>query len=291
LRSVIPEGVVDIDGLLQRAEDAKVSVFDRGFLYGDSAFEAMRTYGRKPFRQREHVERLERSCRLLRIELPLALDALEQRIAGAIAASGLPECYLRIMVTRGVGSLGLDLSQARRPSVVVYALALNVPDVSLYREGIAVALVSTLRSTDGGPAAGAKASNYLASLLALDDARQRGCQEAILLGSRGEVLEGTTTNVFVVRGGELCTPPCTQEILEGITRRTVLELARERALACCERVLLGSELVGADEVFVTSSVRELVPVVRVDDRPIGDGKPGLVFAALHAAYRGRAAGG
>jgi branched-chain amino acid aminotransferase len=282
-----PEGVVDIDGVLQPAADARISVFDRGFLYGDSAFETLRTYGGRPFRQREHLERLARSCRLLRMELPLALEALEQRMARACAASGFADCYLRMLVTRGVGSMGLDLALGRTPSIVIYALALKLPPERVYRDGIAVGLVRTLRATDANAATGAKTSNYLASALALDDVRARGGEEAIIIGSRGEVLEGTTSNVFAVIDGELHTPALDADILEGITRRTVLELARASGLACHERELLPDELRGASEVFITSSIREIVPVVRVDAAVIGDGKPGPQVAALSAAYRRR----
>lgn len=284
---MIPEGVVDFDGVLQPAAEAKISVFDRGFLYGDSAFEALRTYRGKPFRQRDHLERLVRSCQILRMELPLSLPELDQRIARAIAATGLTECYLRIVVTRGIAPMGLDLLHARRPSVLVYALVLKLPEPRVYRDGIAVGLVRTLRSTDASAVTGAKASNYLASALALDDVKARGGEEAIILGSRGEVLEGTTSNVFVVRDGELCTPALSAGILEGITRRTVLELAKKRGLVCREQELRPEELLGAREVFITSSIRELVPVVRVEDTVIGDGKPGPELAALSAAYRQR----
>jgi branched-chain amino acid aminotransferase len=283
----IPDGVVDIDGVLHAAAEARISVFDRGFLYGDSAFEALRTYQGRGFLQRDHLERLARSCKILRLPLSLSLEALEQRIARAVTASGLAECYLRLVVTRGVATLGLDLSDAQQPSVLVYALALKLPHPKTYQEGIAVGLVRTLRSTDATPAAGAKASNYLAAALALDDVKARGCQEAILLGSRGEVLEGTTSNIFFVKGGELHTPALSAGILEGITRRTVLVLAKEHGLSCHEGELFPDDLYRADEVFITSSIREIVPVVRVETAVIGDGKPGPWVARLSAAYKQR----
>jgi branched-chain amino acid aminotransferase len=288
---MIPDGVVDVDGVLWPAAEARISVFDRGFLYGDGAFEALRTYGGKGFRQREHLLRLAESCRLLRMALPVSLEVLAQRVERAIAASGFAECYLRIAVTRGVAKMGLDLGQAKQPSVLVYALKLTPPEPSLYRDGIAVGFVRVQRSTDATSAAGAKATNYLASVLALDDAKQRGCLEVIILGSRGEVLEGSTSNVFAVHAGVLCTPPLSAGILSGITRRTVLELAEQNSLRCEERELLADELCAAQEVFITSSIRELVPVVRVDEATIGDGKPGPVIGSLLAAYRRRAAAG
>jgi branched-chain amino acid aminotransferase len=287
---MIPQGVVDVDGVLWPAAEARISVFDRGFLYGDGAFEALRTYGGKAFRQQEHLERLAQSCRLLRMALPISLELLAQRVERAVAATGFAECYLRVVVTRGIAKLGLDLAEARQPSVLVYALSLSPPDLSLYRDGIAVGLVQMLRSTEATSAQGAKATNYLASVLALDDVKQRGCLEAVILGSHGEVLEGSTSNVFAVRAGVLTTPPLSAGILDGITRRTVLELAKQGGLDCEERELLADELRGSQEVFITSSIRELVPVVRVDDARIGDGKPGPVVGSLIAAYRRRTAG-
>jgi branched-chain amino acid aminotransferase len=282
---VIPNGVVDIDGVLVPARDAKISVFDRGLLYGDSAFEALRTYAKKPHHGREHVERLARSCGRLRMAMPVPLELVELRIAQAIARSGLPECYLRLLVTRGAGAMGLDLRPDMRGSMLVYALELSLPDAVVYRHGIAAGLAQVQRATDMGPATGAKASNYLASLLALDDVRGRGLQEAIILGARGEVLEGATSNVFAVRAGELHTPPLSAGILEGITRRVVLGLAAKLGIICHERELLPQDLTGADEVFLTSSIRELVPVVRIEQTPVFNGLPGPIFGALHAAYR------
>jgi branched-chain amino acid aminotransferase len=282
---MLPRGVVDIDGTLMPAEQATISVFDRGFLYGDSAFEVARTYGKRAFRLREHLERLDRSCGRLRIVLPVALGELERRVVAAVAAAGEPECYLRIVVTRGIGTLGLDLANVRSPSVLIYALQLHVPEARFYEEGIAVGLVQTQRVLDETSAVGAKASNYLASLLALDEVKQRGCQEAVILSASGEVLEGATSNVFAVRRGELHTPEVSAGILEGITRRSVLELARAHGLVVHERTLRPNDLDSADEVFITSSIRELMPVVKVDEAVVGKGTPGPVWARLHAAYR------
>lgn len=280
-------GVVDIDGTLMAAAEATVSVFDRGFLYGDSAFEALRTYDKKPFRGREHVARLLRSCERLRIPLPLDGAAIERRLAAAIDASGLAECYLRIVVTRGVAPLGADFTLASHPSVLVYALELKLPDPSFYRDGIAVGLVRTQRATDGNAAAGAKASNYLTSLLALDEVKRRGCQEAVIVSAQGELLEGATSNLFIVQAEGLATPPLSAGILEGITRREVLSVAEERGIPCRERKLEAGDLAAASEAFITSSIREIVPVVRADEISIGSCKPGRVTLALLDAYRAR----
>jgi len=281
------EGAVWIDGVLQPAQEARVSVFDRGFLYGDSAFEVMRTYDRRPFREAAHLARLRRSCERLLIALRQSDQQLSEIVASTITASGLPECYVRVMVTRGVGPMNIDLAQATTPSVLVFALPLTPLAASVYANGIAVGLSRASRATDGTRAVGAKTSNYLGSVMALHEVKQRGAQEALILGPSGEVIEGATSNVFVVRAGELITPPIDAGILAGITRQTVLELAAEQALPVRETQLHPSDLYQADEVFITSTVREVVPVVRVDDKLIGDGKPGPISARVLAAYRAK----
>lgn len=279
------EGSVCIDGRLCSAADARISVFDRGFLYGDSAFEVMRTYGKLPFRLREHLSRLERSCERLLIPFTLSGHGVERDIARTIAASGFAECNVRVMVTRGVGPMGIDLSEARTPCVLVFALRLQPLPASAYEQGVSVGLAHAARATDGTRASGAKSSNYLGSVLALHEVRQRGCHEALIVGPHGEVVEGATSNVFLVRDGALITPPIEAGILAGITRQTVLEIAAQSALPVHETQVHPADLYHAEEVFITSTVREIVPVVRVDDVQIGDGRPGPIAARLLAAYR------
>jgi branched-chain amino acid aminotransferase len=285
------EGAVSIDGQLFAAADARISVFDRGFLYGDSAFEVMRTYGRKAFRERDHLERLRRSCE--RLLLPIATGPTEwsATVGETIAASGLPECNVRVMVTRGVGPLGLDLSDARSPSLLCFALPLRPYPAEFYEDGVAVGLSHAARATDGTRAVGAKTSNYLGSVLALHEVKRTGAHEAIIVGPNGEIVEGATSNVFLARGGELATPPIEAGILAGITRKTVLELAGTLGLRVHETQLHPQDLYRADEVFITSTVREIVPVVRVDDLVVGDGRPGPCARRLLEAYRAQAARG
>lgn len=285
------KGAVWIDGVLQRAEEARVSVFDRGFLYGDSAFEVMRTYQKRPFRELAHLDRLRGSCERLLIALSLGNAELSEIIASTIAAAGLPECYVRVMVTRGVGPMNIDLAQATRPCVLVFALPLSTLPTSVYDAGIAVGLSRAARATDGTRAVGAKTSNYLGSVMALHEVRQRGCQEALVLGASGEVIEGATSNVFIVRDGQLLTPPIESGILAGITRQTVIEVAAQQSVAVRETHLYPPDLYRADEVFITSTVREVVPVVRVDDMEIGDGRPGPVTVRMLAGYRAQTASG
>jgi branched-chain amino acid aminotransferase len=285
------EGAVSIDGQLFAAADARVSVFDRGFLYGDSVFEVMRTYGLRPFREHDHLARLERSCE--RLLLPVATGPKEWsvEVRRAIEASKLPECNVRVMVTRGVGPLGLDLSEAKNPSLLCFALPLHTQPEAVYENGVAVGLSHAARATDGTRAVGAKTSNYLGSVLALHEVKRRSnCHEAIIVGPNGEIVEGATSNVFLVRGGALLTPPIEAGILAGITRKTVLELAAELSLPVHETQLHPHDMYGADEVFITSTVREIVPVVKVDDLQVGGGKPGPISKQLLAAYREKARG-
>jgi branched-chain amino acid aminotransferase len=279
------EGSVCIDGEVGPARDARISVFDRGFLYGDSAFEVMRTYAGRPFREREHLQRLRASCERLLISLAASGDELARDVRRTIQASQLPECYVRVMVTRGVGPMNIDLTEARTPSVLIFALPLRELPVTMYEQGVAVGLCHAARATDGTRAMGAKTSNYLSSVLALHEVKQRGCHEALIVGPHGEVIEGATSNVFVVRDGLLVTPPAEAGILVGITRQTVIALAARLQLQVHETQLHPADLYRAEEVFITSTVREIVPVVRVDDVVVGNARPGPITQRLLAAYR------
>jgi len=283
------EGLIDVDGVLTAAREAKVSALDRGFLYGDSAFEVMRTYDGRAFHQDQHLRRLAGSCERLRIPMPIALSELAVRVQRAVDGARvkllMPDCYVRVTVTRGVGELGIRLPLNPKPSVLVYALPLDPPSSTVYEQGIEVGLVHVGRATDGTSAAGAKTSNYLTSVLALDDVRQRGAQEAIVVGVQGELIEGATSNLFIVRKGELQTPPLSSGILAGITRAAILELADKLHIPHREQSLSSADLYGADEAFITSTVRELVPVVRADGVTIGSGAPGAIFGRLLTAYR------
>lgn len=278
-------GVVLVDGEVVEAERARVSALDRGFLYGDAAFEVFRTYGGVPFREHAHLQRLLASCALLRIPFGDGVPSLSAAVHAALRGSGLPECYVRVVVTRGVGPLGIDPTEARSPSLLVYALPLSLPSAEVYTRGVSVGLARFRRPTDGTAAAGAKTSNYLASVLAVADARAAGHHEALITDGAGHVIEGATSNVFVLHGDELRTPPADAGILVGITRAVVLELALAAGLRCVEAPVTEASLRAADEVFITSSIRELVPVVRIEEANVGSGEPGPVAARLLAAYR------
>jgi branched-chain amino acid aminotransferase len=272
-----------VDGELLAPEEAKVSVYDRGFLYGDSVFETIRTYGGRPFALEEHVRRLERSSELVGIDLPVAPSVLAEEIERAIVAGGNEETYVRVMITRGVGPLGLDPTHVARAFRVIFIEPLTPLPVAMYRDGVSVITYRTERASDA--AHGAKVGNYLAGMMALRVARKTGAHEALILDVAGRVTEGTTSNVFIVRGQTIFTPPDDAGILLGITRAKIIELAPQIGLSVKFSPLTVMELLAADEVFLSSSIREILPVVRIDGTQVGQAKPGPTTRALHAAFR------
>jgi branched-chain amino acid aminotransferase len=278
--------LASIDGTIHQPEDAKISVYDRGFLYGDSVFETIRTYGGEPFALPDHMARLERSAERVGIEMPIPAADFAMEIRRAVRAARNPESYARAMLTRGSGPVGLDPALAAAPLRVVLVEPLNPPPAAFYRDGVAVVTVRTERAGDAAQG-GAKVGNYLASLLALRTAKAAGAHEALILDASGHVIEGTTSNVFLVRGGEIVTPPEQAGILPGITRAHLLEIAAEIGRPVRLAAVTPADLAAADEVFLSSSIREVLPVIRVDANVVGDGRPGPVTRALHAAFRAR----
>jgi len=288
----MPETVVFMDGVRSSAEGATVSVFDRGFLYGDSVFETMRTYGRRLFALDEHMARLERSAERVLIRLPLALPAFTREVVEAVASVNNDESFARVMLTRGRGeSLGLDPGLAQSPLRVVIVGPLKAIPEQKYEEGIAVITHHAPRLADGTGAAGAKVGNYLAAVLAIDEARRVGAEEALFVDAEQRVLEGSTSNVFAVKGGRLLTVPEELGILSGITRAHVLKLAAQLGISTEIREIGKNELYECDELFISSSIREVLPVVSVDGRRVGSGRPGPLTRALLAAFRQAARSG
>ena len=280
--------LVSIDGQIVSPAEAKVSVFDRGFLYGDSVFETIRTYDGQPYALDEHIERLAGSAQRVAIELPVSVGQLRERVLRVVQESGNPESYIRLMVTRGSGELGLAPDLAVEPLVVILVTPLTPPPPEAYREGIAVISHHTRRATDSTLAEGAKVGNYLASVLAMKEAKSRGAAEALILDADGRVVEGATSNLFLFTSGPrpvLVTPPVSAGILPGITRAGVLEVARELGLQVELRAPTLDDLHRASEVFISSSIRELLPVVRIDDQQVGDGRPGPLTRQIHEAFR------
>ncbi len=272
-----------IDGVAYTPEQAKISVYDRGFLYGDSVFETVRTYAGKLFTLDEHLRRLERSAASLALGLPLSREELAAETARAIAHAGNAESSARIMVTRGAGPLGLDPASATHPSRVILVEPLVLPKDEQYQRGVTARTVQTVRASDAVHSA--KIANYLASVLATRDAKAAGADEALVVNREGLVVEGTTSNVFAVLGGKLVTPPVEIGILDGVTRAIVLELARAEGIPVELAALSPAELGKADEAFITSTLREILPLRAIDGAPVGTGAPGPLTRRLHQAFR------
>lgn len=274
-----------IDGVVRPLEEATVSVLDRGFLYGDSVFETLRTYGGIPYALERHLERLERSARLVHMDLPVSRASLGLEIAEAVRSAGYEECYVRVTITRGSGELGLDPSLAGKPLRVILVAALFSPPEIDYVNGISAITHVARRAGDGTALAGAKIGNYLVSVLAVREAKARGAAEALFVNEKGSVVEGATSNVFFVAQEGLMTPPEEAGILAGITRATVLEIAARLGIDVEYRAPSVQEIGSFDEVFITSSIRELLAVVRLDGVSVGRGTPGPMFKRLLAAFR------
>lgn len=281
---------VMIDGQLVPAESAQVSVFDRGFLYGDSVFESLRSYRGLPFALDEHLARLKRSAERVAIALPVGPDTLRSEILAALAAHGTADCYLRLTLSRGTGrSLGLDPDLAEKPLRVILVTDLTPPPEEIYELGISAITHRVERPSDVAGVAEAKIGNYLVAVMAMRSARALGAREALIEDRHGRILEGASSNFFAVFSGVLVTAPQSAAILPGITREYVLSLARARDLKVDLRAIARLELASADEAFVTSSIRELVPIVSIDGLLVGDGTPGPVTRGLLQAYREQAA--
>lgn len=274
-----------INGKMCAPEEARISVYDRGFLYGDSIFETVRTYSGKAFALGDHLARLARSAERLFIELPASLEAIATEVEQGIALAQNPESLARIMITRGTGPLGLDPGLAHHPNRVILVEPFEPPPPEAYRDGIGAITFRTVRATDDTPAAGAKVANYLTSVLAIREAKKQGASEAFIVDGRGHVLEGTTSNVFLVKDGHLVTAPEESGILSGITRAFLLHAAEQLGIPISIRNIREQELLDADELFISSTLREVLPVVRLDTRPVGSGRPGPLTQQIHAEFR------
>ncbi len=284
--SSLPRAVqIWIDGELKQAENAVVSVLDRGFLYGDSVFETLRTYGRKPFALEEHVDRLEKSAERVLIDLPVPRAQISAEIVRAVAESDFDESYVRVMITRGQGALGLDPRVAIRPLRVMIVAPLSPPTLDDYRNGIRVVTFQTSRVQDDTPAAGAKVGNYLVAVLAHKHAAEAGAKEALIKNAAGEVVEGATSNVFWFEGETLWTPPLSAGILAGITRHHILAAAEQLGVNVMMRIPTARELVASDGVFISSSIREMLPVVSIDGQTVTGGTVPPQVTRLHAQFR------
>jgi branched-chain amino acid aminotransferase len=276
--------LVNINGKHFSEDQARVSVFDRGFLYGDSVYEVVRTYAGIPFAVGEHLDRFERSAARLEIELPKR-RWIEEQISRTIKAAGNSESYCRIIVTRGSGPITLDPTQATNPMTVILVKELEPFADWMYTQGIKVAVPSIRRNHPTTVDPAIKSGNYLNSVLALGEAKQAGFDDALLLGMQGRITEATSANVFLYLHGILRTPTLQTGILQGVTRGLIIQIAKQLGIECKECDLYLEDLNEADEVMLTGTLKEVMPVVQVGKQTISDGHPGPIAASLKQNLR------
>lgn len=269
-----------ISGKFYDKEHAKISVYDHGFLYGDGVFEGMRSYGGKVFRLAQHLERLWASAKAIWLTIPMSQEAMSQAVYDTLAINGIRDGYIRLVVTRGAGALGLDPNQCSDPQVVIIADHIQLYPRELYEKGLEIVTASTIRNHSAALSPRIKSLNYLNNILAKIEGLQAGCVEALMLNAKGEVAECTGDNIFIVRKGTLMTPPIDAGILEGITRDAVIELAQAAGLPVQQIALTRHDLFIADECFLTGTAAEIIPVVKLDSRTIGTGQPGPITRQL-----------
>ena len=273
-----------IDGKYCDERNAKVSVFDHGLLYGDGVFEGIRAYNGRVFRLKEHIDRLFCSAKAILLTLPLSHAALMRAVVETCRQNKIRDGYIRLVVTRGVGTLGLNPNRCKRPSVIIIADKIQLYPPAFYQRGMEIVTVPTTRSLHNAVNPAIKSLNYLNNILAKIEANNAGCEEAIMLNAEGFVAECTGDNVFIVKDGQLSTPPLSAGALYGITRRTVMDIAGKSGYSVSEPNLTRYDLFNADECFLTGTGAEIVPVTKIDGRIIGRGRPGPVTRELEEKY-------
>ncbi len=280
---------VNINGTLVPKSDAKISVFDHGVLYGDGVFEGMRAYRGRVFRLEEHLRRLWASAQSICLTIPMTREEMVRQVDRTLQVNQIDEGYVRLIVTRGIGTLGLDAHLTSDPQVIIITDHIALYPREFYEQGLKIVTASTVRNHPGALNPRIKSLNYLNNILAKIEGHQAGCVEALMLNHLGEVAECTGDNIFIVTEGVLRTPPISAGILEGITRGAVIELAQQEAIPVQEITLTRHDVYTADECFLTGSAAEVVPVVTVDERSIGTGRPGPITRRLierfHALVR------
>jgi branched-chain amino acid aminotransferase len=273
-----------ISGKHYDKEDAKVSVYDHGFLYGDGVFEGLRSYGGKVFRMDQHLDRLWDSAKAIWLEIPMTKAAVAQAVNDTLRINKISDGYIRLIVTRGAGSLGLDPNKTSNPQVIVIADSIALYPAEMYEKGLTIITSSVQRSHPTALSPRIKSLNYLNNILAKIEGLQAGCIEALMLNHKGEVAECTGDNIFLVRSRVLQTPPLDAGILEGVTRNAVIELARQSGIEVREMPLTKHDVYIADECFLTGTAAEVIPVVNVDSRIIGGGVPGPITRELKERF-------
>ncbi len=274
-----------ISGEFVPQADARISVFDHGFLYGDGVFEGLRSYRGKVFRLHEHVVRLYESAKAIWLQIPMSQEDMCIAIKEAVRVNKINDGYIRAVVTRGTGTLGLDPNRCSDPQVIIIADSVSLYPPELYEKGLEIVTVSVLRNHPAALSPRIKSLNYLNNILAKIEGLQAGCIEALMLNHKGEVAECTGDNIFLVRGRTLYTPPLDAGILAGVTRAAVIEIARGAGIDVREIPLTKHDVYVADECFLTGTAAEVVPVVKVDSRPIGTGTPGPLTRDLEERFK------
>ena len=280
-----PKQLIYLNGKLVPKEQAKVSVYDHGLLYGDGVFEGIRIYNGRVFKLDEHLKRLYRSARAIMLEIPMKYEDLKEATLTTVRANNQRDGYIRLVVTRGEGDLGLAPWKCPKPFIFIIVDKIGLYPAEYYSKGLEIITVPTRRHMPEGLNPNIKSLNYLNNILAKIEARHAGVLEAVMLNSDGYVAEGTGDNIFIVQNKTLITPPAYMGSLDGITKATVFELAKKLRWEAKESVLTRFDLFNADECFLTGTAAEVVPVVKIDQRVIGDGTPGLLTLKLIKSFR------
>lgn len=276
---------VNINGELFDKEDAKISVYDHGLLYGDGVFEGMRSYGGKVFRLQEHLDRLWESARAIGLVIPMTMEQVAQAVEETLKVNSIVDGYIRLVITRGSGTLGLDPNRTANPQVITITDHISLYPAEFYENGLEIVTASTVRNLPSAVNPRIKSLNYLNNVLAKMEGLRAGCVEALMLNSQGHVAECTGDNIFIVKAGRLLTPSIDSGILAGITRQVVIDLATEASVPVQELTLTRHDIYVADECFLTGSAAEVIPVVKIDDRTIGTGTPGPITRELIERFR------
>lgn len=275
---------VYINGQFFAPDEAKISVFDHGLLYGDGVFEGLRIYNGKVFRMAQHLRRLYDSAKAIHLAIPMSVAETEQAVLDTVKESGLSDGYIRLVITRGAGSLGLGPERTSNPQTIIIVDKISLYPQEFYENGLEIITASTIRNHPGALSPRIKSLNYLNNIMAKIEGSKAGCLEALMLNHKGEVAECTADNIFIVRDGKLLTPPTDAGILDGVTRDAVLEIARDAQIPAFEKTLTRHDVYVADECFMTGTAAEIISVVKIDDRLIGDGKPGPVTRKLKELF-------
>ena len=274
-----------IDGNFHDQAEAKISVFDHGLLYGDGVFEGIRFYNDRVFRLEEHIDRLWDSAQAIAMDIPMSKSELVAAALETIRQNDLHDGYIRLIVTRGVGSLGLSPDSCRRPSIIIIAATIALYPEELYQKGLTMVTCSTRRTPPGALSPRVKSLNYLSNILGKLEAQNAGAGEGLMLNEQGYVAECTGDNIFIVKKGEISTPHLNSGILAGVTRAVVFELAEKLSVRAVERELIRHDIYTADECFLTGTAAEVIPAVQLDRRLIGNGQPGPITLQLIDSFR------